>query len=260
MVTNPITKSLIPAIYMMNRSKKVRKEQPIQKRKLSHEVRDRLLEMIDSGELISGEKMPSEHEIMDMFKVGRPAVREALQTLENMGVISISQGERATIRAISAETVLEQIDFGTRQLLNSSAENIEYLKEARQTFEAGVVRLVAVRHTEDDLRKLRVILEEMEESIGNLPVFLKKDREFHITLAEITGNPILAAAARGLLRWLSDWAKSLLNAPGLEHLTLEEHRKVYKALEAGEPDLAAQHVSDHILRINNRYQQLNDSK
>lgn len=216
--------------------------------------------MIESGELTSGDKMPSEQEIMEMFKVGRPAVREAMQALENLGVISISQGERARVREIDAETVLDQIDFTTRQLLNSSKENIEYLKEARQTLESGVVRLVAVRRTEEDLTKLRTILDEMEKISGNLPLFLKKDQEFHVALSEITGNPILVAAAHGLFRWLSDWAKGLLKAPGLERLTLEEHRKVLEALQAKDPDLAARYISDHILRINNRYRGLEEEK
>jgi DNA-binding FadR family transcriptional regulator len=83
--------------------------QPIPRRKLAHEVRDRLLAMIESGDLACGDKMPSEHTIMDMFKVGRPAVREALQSLEGLGVISISHGERATVCAINAETILGQI-------------------------------------------------------------------------------------------------------------------------------------------------------
>jgi len=212
--------------------------------------------MIQSGELAFGDKMPSEHSIMEMYKVGRPAVREALQSLESLGVIDINHGERATVRAIDADTILNQIDFTTKQLLNSSSQNIEYLKEARQTFETGIVRLVAVRRTAEDLEKLKSILDEMNDNIGNLPQFLKKDQEFHICLAEITGNPILIAATRGLFRWLSDWGKSLLKAPGLEKLTLEEHTKIYGALVDGNPDLAAQALTDHILRINKMYSQI----
>jgi len=232
--------------------------QPILRRKLAHDVRDRLLAMIESGELACGDKMPSEHSIMDMYKVGRPAVREALQSLESLGVISISHGERATVCAIDADTILSQIDFTTKQLLNSSTENIKHLREARQTFETGIVRLVAVRRNDEDLDKLRHIFSEMEDNVGNFPKFLKKDQQFHITLAEITGNPILIAAARALFRWLSDWANNILKAPGLEQLTLDEHSQILSAIEKKDPDLAARMVSDHILRINTLYRKLEE--
>ena len=233
-------------------------DQPIIRRKLSHDVRDRLLAKIESGELACGEKMPSEHEIMALYKVGRPAVREALQFLENLGVISISHGERATVCAIDAETILSQIDFTTKKLLNASSENIKHLREARQTFETGVVRLVAARRSNEDLQKLRSILSEMTDNMNNLTVFLQKDQKFHVTLAEITGNPILIAAAKALFRWLSDWAKTILKAPGLEQLTIDEHGLILSAIEKGDPDLAARMVSDHILRINTLYRKLEE--
>lgn len=59
----------------------MKKHEPIKRRKLSHEVRDRLLDMIQTGELKEGDKMPSEHDLMERYGVGRPAVREALQAL-----------------------------------------------------------------------------------------------------------------------------------------------------------------------------------
>ena len=65
------------------------KYEPIIRRKLSHEIVDRLLNMFHRGELKEGDKMPSEHELMERYGVGRPAVREALLTLENIGLISI---------------------------------------------------------------------------------------------------------------------------------------------------------------------------
>ena len=89
--------------------------------------------------------MPSEHELMERYGVGRPAVREALQTIENMGLISIQHGERARVKKVTAEDVLGQIDSTTRHLLSSSSQNVEHLREARQVFEAGVVILATQR-------------------------------------------------------------------------------------------------------------------
>ncbi len=69
----------------------------IVRRKLSDQVFDRLREMIVRGELGPGDPMPSERELMQRFGVGRPAVREAMQTMHTQGLISISQGERSRV-------------------------------------------------------------------------------------------------------------------------------------------------------------------
>lgn len=82
----------------------------IVRRKLSDQVLERLLEMITRGEIAPGETMPSERDLMERFGVGRPAVREALHSLDTMGLISISHGERARVATLSAETAIHQID------------------------------------------------------------------------------------------------------------------------------------------------------
>jgi DNA-binding FadR family transcriptional regulator len=112
-----------------------KKRDPIPRRKLSHEIKDRLVKIIESGELRPGDKMPSEQVLVGMFQVGRPAVREAMQALENMGLLSINHGERAMVRIPTAQGIIEQMDLATREMLMNSYENVQHLQEARQMFE-----------------------------------------------------------------------------------------------------------------------------
>ena len=67
----------------------VTQSEPIVRRKLSDEVFARLKRMIESGELQPGDEMPSERTLMERFQVGRPAIREAMQALANMGLVEI---------------------------------------------------------------------------------------------------------------------------------------------------------------------------
>src|SRR3546814_13402230 len=76
--------------------------EPIVRRKLADEVFDRLKAMIVSGERSPGESLPSERELMARFGVGRPAIREAMQAPANLGLVTISHGERARRREIGA--------------------------------------------------------------------------------------------------------------------------------------------------------------
>ena len=230
-----------------------RKQDPIPRRKLSHEVRDRLLVMIESGELRPGDKMPSEHELMELFQVGRPAVREAMQALENMGLLSINHGERATVREPTAEVVIEQIDTVTRQLLMNSSENVESLKEARQVFEAGVVSLACQRATPEEVDLLGRQLQKMRDSIANRKEFLKADQGFHVMLAEMSRNPIFPTVLKALFNWLQDYHRGLLGVAGLEQLTLQEHEEIFEQVQARNAAGAASAVSKHILQVNSLY-------
>ena len=95
--------------------------EPIPRRKLSDEVFDRLKRMIMSGEARPGQTLPSERELMDRFGVGRPAIREAMQALANMGLISISHGERARVCHLTARSITQQVDLTAQIMLATSA-------------------------------------------------------------------------------------------------------------------------------------------
>ena len=166
----------------------MQKHEPIKRRRLSHEIQDRLLDMIYSGEFNEGDQLPSEHELMALYNVGRPSVREALQSLEKMGLISIQHGEKARVKKVTADDVFMQIESITSHLLSSSPENLKYLMEARQVFESGVAFLAAKRCTEESLRKLTKRLDTMRSCMDNREQFLKADQAFHTRDTPVSGG------------------------------------------------------------------------
>lgn len=233
------------------------KKEPIKRTKLADKVRERLLEMIRSNELKEGELMPSEHDLMEMFQVGRPAVREAMQSLEIMGIIEIRHGGRAKIRQVTAKDLLNQIDSTTRYLLASSAENISHLRESRMVLEASVVVLAVERCKEKDIKALKKDLEYMKRSMRNRDEFLKGDLQFHKTIAKMSRNPILYEVSCAMLDWLAqshtDYEKDMLGIPELEDLTYEEHKGIYECIAKRDAEEAARQISNHIMRVNKSY-------
>lgn len=227
--------------------------EPIKKRKLSDEVLERLLMIFESGELKPDDEMPSERELMERFQVGRPAVREALQSLERMGLIMIRHGERAKVLRPTEDGIFDQIDFTARQLLATSDQNVEFLREARQIMEAGIVRLAAVRATPGGIATLKKHLAAMRASKGQRGAFVENDQRFHLALAKMTGNPILNTTMRAMFRWLAHYHTDIFLAPGLEDLTIQEHEALLERIEARDAEGASQQVSDHILRVNDLY-------
>lgn len=227
---------------------------PIQRRKLSHEVLDRLLARIRGGEWPEGGRLPSERMLMETFAVGRPVVREALQALERMKLISITHGERARVLPLSAQTVTAQIADIAHHLLATSPQTLEHLKEARLFFEAGMVRIAAERATSKDVENLRAAVEAQRNA--DEPAFLKRDMEFHRTIAAISGNPIYVALSQAIFDWLGQFHVSLVRVHGAENVTLAEHLKICECIAAHDVDGAVAAMTAHLMRANKLYRQL----
>lgn len=229
--------------------------EPIQRRKLSREVLDRLLDRIRSGEWAPGAQLPSERALMEAFGVGRPAIREALQALERMGLIAITHGERARVLPVSAERVIAQVAEIGHHLLASSSETLEHLKEARLFFEVGMVRIAAERATRADVERLRSALDA--HAAASPDEFLGRDMAFHRAIASISANPIYVALSQAVFEWLGRFHIELVRAPGAERLTIAEHRRIFERIAARDPDGAAKAMTAHLTRANKLYRILN---
>jgi GntR family transcriptional regulator, sialic acid-inducible nan operon repressor len=229
--------------------------EPIQRRKLYQEVLDRLMQRIESGEIGPGGQLPSERELMEVYGVGRVAVREALQELARSGIVEISHGERARVVVPTAHLLIDQIAGGARHLLRMQPETLDHLKEARLFLETGMVRLAAEKATADDVARLQARQEEHRASMVNLDQFMKQDMAFHREIARISGNPIYPAIVEALFGWASAYYQSIVRAPGAEELTLLEHQKIIDAIAAKDVDAAVKAMSDHLNRANELYRQ-----
>jgi DNA-binding FadR family transcriptional regulator len=230
-------------------------DEKIQRRKLSDEVFNRLFQAIEDGELAPGSQLPSERDLMARFGVGRPAVREAMQALGNMGLIEISHGERARVTRPTASGVIAQIDHAARHLLSTSPQSLEHLKEAREFFEVGMAFEAAKRATLDDIEKLKAALAVQQSHFGkDLKAFVAADMAFHTAIAAITGNPVFEAVSRATLQWLSQYHSGVLRWKGHESITLEEHKQVLDCIAARDAEGAATAMRNHLRRTRRVYQ------
>ena len=222
--------------------------EPIVRKKLSDEVFARLKHMIEIGELKAGDDMPSERELMERYGVGRPAIREAMQALAGKGLVEISQGERAKVLRITAETIIRQVDLPAKLMLSGSSDTLEHLKSARIFFERGMIREAAGKATPEDIANLKALLDKQRQSLGDADAFIDADMEFHQSIAAISGNPIFAAVSGAMLGWLKSYHTEMLIWTGRENVTLAEHEEIIRALEKGNADLAEKAMIKHLER------------
>jgi DNA-binding FadR family transcriptional regulator len=222
--------------------------EPIVRRKLSDEVFDRLERLITSGELQPGDEMPSERVLMERFGVGRPAIREAMQSLANKGLVSISHGERAKVLQLTAQSIFRQVDLTAKIMLSQSADSLEHLKTARIFFERGMAREAAQRAKQSDVKALRDIIDHQRASLGHAEEFISADMRFHTRIAQISGNPIYVAVSEAMLAWLKEYHTEMLIWTGKEKFTLAEHEEILEQLAANDADGAEAAVLKHLER------------
>lgn len=222
--------------------------EPIVRKKLSDEVFARLKLMIETGELKAGDDMPSERELMERYGVGRPAIREAMQSLAGKGLVEISQGERAKVLRITAESIFRQVDLPAKLMLSGSSDTLEHLKSARIFFERGMIREAAAKATPAHIEELRALLDKQRQNLGDSDAFIEADMEFHQCIARISGNPIFAAVSGAMLGWLKSYHTEMLIWTGRENFTLAEHEDIIRTIEKGDADLAEKAMIKHLER------------
>lgn len=231
-----------------------RLDAPIIRQKLSDQVFDRLWAMIQSGELSAGDVMPSERALMERFNVGRPAVREALQSMANKGLISISHGERSRVNELTAGIAFSQVDDIAKLLLSTEPSNLENLKQLRKILEAGSVKIAAERCSRQDILELRALVENQRSKLGQDKPFMQADIAFHVAIAKVTGNSLIQAVTQAMLSWLFEYYKPLLLWPGREDTTLREHSRIVDFLESHDKAGAVKMMSDHLSRSDPLYE------
>ncbi len=221
---------------------------PVERRKVSDEVASRLEALVRDGTLTTGDQMPAERDLMRTFGVGRPAVREALFRLKRMGLVELRNGERARVTSPTPSVLLDELSGAARMLLAQPRGN-EHFQEARALFEVGVAEHAARVRRVRDLEKLRAALAANAAAIGDPERFERTDVAFHYALTQITGNPIFVAIHDSIVEWLTEQRTVALRVEHADRLAFAGHRRIFAAIESGEPAAAAAAMRRHLREV-----------
>lgn len=226
--------------------------QTIHRRKLYEEVAARLEAMIQEGQYAPGDQLPSERDLMKLFGVGRPAVREALFALHKMGLVAVSSGERARVTVPSPKVVFESL-AGTARHLLATSDGVRHFQEARTMFEVGLARYAAEHATQTDLRELKRALDANRQALGNIAAFERTDVAFHYILALIPRNPIFTALHQAIVAWLTEQRTISLQQMGQNVIAYRAHEAVYEAIAARDADAAERAIRSHLAQVARTY-------
>jgi DNA-binding FadR family transcriptional regulator len=225
---------------------------PIKRRKLYEEVALRIEEMIRSGRFAPGDQLPSEKAFMEELGVGRSTIREAMLSLQKMGLAAVKSGERARVTRPTAQVLVQELS-GAARLLLAEEGGVQRFQEARALFEIGIARLAALRATADDLRRLKAALDANRLAIGGTTEFMRTDVEFHYAIATISGNPIFTAIYDAVVEWLSEQREISGRAPMSAQLAYAAHERIFNAIAAGDAIEAQAAMQDHLDQVAKLY-------
>lgn len=218
---------------------------PVKRRKVHEDIAAQLEKLITSGALREGDSLPAERTLMEQFGVGRPAVREAMLTLERSGLLKLSSGERATVSRPTTAIVLDGLSASVRVAM-ATEEGMRNFQAARSLFEVALARNAAKHATPEQVEALRAALQRNKEAIGDPHEFERTDVAFHYEIARIAGNPLFAGMHEALVGWLTEQRTVSLRGPNVDRMAYKYHKLIFQAIEAGDPDRAETAIVEHL--------------
>lgn len=213
--------------------------------KIHEQIGRRLEAMILDGTYQPGDTLPSERQLMGTFGVGRPAVREALLSLEQAGIVRLRSGSPAVVTRVTPRKVLSGLSVSVRSFMSDEA-GIRELQGARKIAECAIARHAALHRTPEDLDRMRRALDGNAAALGDLSRFERTDIDFHAEIVRTVRNRIFEATLLALSDWLLEQRRTTLKTPGQAETALAFHTAIFAAIEKSDPDAAERAMADHM--------------
>jgi GntR family transcriptional repressor for pyruvate dehydrogenase complex len=216
---------------------------PIENMSQVDRIEINLHEYFRNENFVPGDSIPKEVELAEAMGVSRTAMREALTRFKTLGIIESKKNRGMSIT---------QPDFlqNMNRVLNPRLLNQETMQdffELRLVIEMGIVDLLFIRKTNDDLKKLENIIEK-EEAATNKAEKLKLDIEFHSTLYQISGNHTIERFQKILMPIFDYMNHDLHIRSQEENEDYVSHRILLKILENGSTEEFRINMHKHLIQ------------
>lgn len=214
----------------------------IRKSRVSEDIIEQVRDLIASGRLKPGDRLPAERELAQTLSVGRSAVREAIRAMESLGLVEARAGEGTFVAAFPGSRGRDPLTAAFFQEWSTQLK----LFEVRRVIEPDLAALAARRATVEQIEKLRATLDEQKAQVERGGTGGQQDATFHFLIAESTGNEVLVRIVDSLMDLLSKTREANLQNDERRTLSLKQHGAILRAIEARDPRAAEEAMWDHI--------------
>jgi GntR family transcriptional repressor for pyruvate dehydrogenase complex len=216
--------------------------QKIKTESLRSQVYGKLKEQLMQGVWKEGEKLPSEHELCDMFGVSRVTVRGAIQQLEILGLVETKHGGGTFVTGFSS---IQNVDSLHPLMRIQKNQDLITVLEYRKIIEKGIIGLALEKISPGDIAFLEETYTTMVNDIYNGADYTRADLAFHNRLAQITGNSIIIKVHEFIEGILSTAMNDIVHLLGRD-VGIPYHRKIIDAIKRGNKDECESLMEEHI--------------
>jgi DNA-binding FadR family transcriptional regulator len=206
----------------------------VERRSAAADVQAQLQTLIETGQFKQNDRLPSEIELARSFGVSRPVVREALMSLQTLGLTTSQSGKGTFV-----------ISDRVRTPLLVGRYSPAHIKEVRRALEIPSAELAAQRRTDKDVGQLAALLARLEDA-DNPARRNQLDADFHIAVAIASGNPLLVKLIEDMRTVLEEHSLALAKAPHRRKAAHIEHSIIYDAIVRRDAGAAAAAMAAHL--------------
>jgi DNA-binding FadR family transcriptional regulator len=222
----------------------------LSKRNHYEAITEQVKQLIVDGKLKVGDRLPSTKQMSEQFGVGRSTTREALSALKAMGLIDIRQGGGCRVIR-NAPIAMELPELESLRL---NRKTVLELLEAREALEVSGAAIAAVKRTDEDIKHLRDLIDEMERTVGDETEGERLDLKFHLTLAKATHNSIMVRLFESIMNFIETAIHDirrveLYASTAVAERLYKEHLAIFEAIEQQNAEQAAERMKQHLQHI-----------
>ena len=215
--------------------------EPIRRSRLYQDIVSQIEALLERGELRPGDQLPPERALAEQFQVSRASVREALRSLELLGVVETHAGGGTFVR----RTVPEDLARPLSNLI-ARGHTISDVIEVRGLIEPAIAAAAATRITGPELIELRTIVEAQAEKIAAGEPYAEEDTRFHELIGQGARNELLTTMLGVIWDVLRSSREQWLQTNQRAHASIDAHRRILSALESHDADAARAAAAEHI--------------
>ena len=207
---------------------------------------DHLRDLVATGQLGPGDRLPAERDLAERLGVGRNSIREALRELQMVGLVESRRGAGTFVR--SADSRVLMAPFQT--VITMAAGLPEDVMEFRRMFEPEVAAMAARNINDEGIARLASALRRFDDAVEASDHALDADVGFHEAVARCTGNALVLGIQQALARLFADMRHRLVESsyePG--NRVARGHQALFGAIVAGDPEAAREVMLEHLEEV-----------
>jgi GntR family transcriptional repressor for pyruvate dehydrogenase complex len=209
------------------------------------QVAEQIRKLIGSGALKTGDLLPPERELAAKLGVGRSSIRDAVRTLEVMGILEPRQGHGTVVRDLNADALVIPLSL----VLTRKRELVTELLDVRRMIEPGLAARAAKNATDEEIARMGEIIERHEAKLRRGEQAIDEDSDFHYAIARAARNSVVLRVLDVLMDLLRESRSRALQVPGRPKRSFEGHRRILRAIQRRDAKAAEAAVRQHLGEI-----------